>query len=824
MADVALDLSVFTKMRVAYDGYEYSPTDFDLQSLKLISECLSGSENGVAVYTPVPTALFVLCCIALPAMVLDRSLKIRSKSTYQDLQKGDLVKLRGLLGQYIGVKDGLIYIRFADGLLYGMPPNMGWTLTKYTGQRKRLSKFNRKARRDGSRELAVLQRILGLEDDKLPPFFASKVIIVADKRETHEHLMKVTIDGCGWSSVFPSRYYAKEGKGTSFGLDPLSRKPVVLFTSKLDVAVALNKNEKADVIAVMDPRRLGGYYVDLEREIRGGTSVAVLGDSKRWDRKDIEQLRASGFRVFVWNSANARPHAIIRSRVTQDTVLHRSERVVRNLARARWSLIEVPAGGCAGLDRIRRLLADVARHSRSEDLDRFIIVARQLLLSIACLPIPRNHCVQLRSRDEGLLGSLRDFGIRARVTVSDRASAVIDETIRLAEGALRSCHDQHPKAEKLLERAALLADDGCVIARTTEDQSLMSEWLKAHGVWARVQRIDEAFRSSMLGDSVLLPGWWGRPQTRFDYSGLYSNHEVIVFPYEREWRVEQLRHEARFLGGLSISTKPSIVSEAARFDDLDEIIARVSSRVYESTMSTLDAMGETEAIVSATPVRFGNDYYALLTPRHRCRCIDFDTDRIVVKTPSELQPGDVLVFVKDSADDIFDRLVAAAREVGPTMAETVRLAGLWKTALLETLTGGTSDPRTIQARLSKVGVIRSTAAIRRWLTDEDTIGPEDDAIRAIAKFTGHAELRARLEDVLSACRRLRALHVRLGRYLATAIVSSVVGEESDTEDGVLASIVQDLSEHAEAVTVLSVAPEMVDVPVSKANRLIDINM
>jgi hypothetical protein len=825
VADAGLDLSVLDRMRVAYDGHEYRLTDFDLHNLRLLGELFSAPENGVAVFSPVPAGLLVLTCVMLPAMVLKRSLKVRSQSTYKDLRKGDLVKLRGLVGRYGGVgEDGLISVWFAKGLRYGMPLEMAWKLTRYNGRVKALSRFDRRAKRDGSREVAVLQDILGLEEDELPPFFTSRLVVVADKRETYEHLMRVTVNGCPWSSVFPAAYHTKVDKRTSFGMDPLRRNPIILFTSRLDTALELNRSDKADVIAVMDSKRLVGYYLDLEKEMSGGTAVAIIGDSKRWARREIEQLRTSGFRVSVWSSGNARPLAIRRSDTSAETVLHRSSRVLRNLAWAKWSFLEVAPGGCANLNTCWKLVFDLARHSHSEDSDQFISEARQLLLSLACLPIPRAHCRQLHVRDEGLLERLRSTGIRARTTVSDKTSTLIERIICSAEEALGSCYDSHPKEERFLERAALLTDGGCVIARTGEDQHCLSEWLNAHDLRTRVCRITEVFRRSIPGDTALLPGWWGGSQSRLEYSGLFAGHEIVAFQYEREWQGRQSENETRFLRDpSSSSTKPGVVMDAGHPDDLDEIIERVSSRVYHTAITTMGALAETEGVAQAIPVRFGSDFCAFLTPTHRCRCIDFDADRIVVKTPAELEPGDVLVFVKDSADDIFDRLVAAAREASPAMAETVRLAGLWKSALRESVAGGTPDVRTVQARLRAVGVKRSAAAIRRWLTDEDAIGPEDDALHAIAEFTGHAELRSRLEDVLFACRRLRALHVRLGRYLAAAIVSSVVGDDPDAEESLLASIVHDLSEHAEAVTVLSVAREAVEVPVSKVNRLLDIS-
>lgn len=818
-----LDLSIIDRMRIAYDGQAYRLTDFDLQNLRILDESFSLPERGVAIFSPVPTSLLVLSCITMPAMALKHSMQVRSQSTYRDLHKGDLVSLRGLVGRYDGVREGRVYIWFANGLCYGMPLEMAWKLTKYEGRVRRLSRFDRLARRDGSREIAVLQSILGLEDERLPPFFTSRLIVVSSKSETYEHLRKVTVNGTPWSSVFPAAYYAKANSRASFGLDPLRRSPVILFTSKLETALALNRKVRADAIAIAGPSRLIGYYLDLEKEMRNGTAVTLIGDSKRWDRREIEQLRTLGFRVSVWNSRNARAFTIRRSDDLSDTVLHRSSRVMRNLAWAKMSIFEVASRDCDNLSKIRDLIYGVGKHSHSAEADRFVLAARQLLLSLACLPVPRAHCQQLHSRDQELLVRLKTAGIQARVTVSDRVSGLIEKTVVLAEEALDSCHGCHPKEEQFLQRAALLTEGSLIIARTREDRVLLSKWLEGHGLQPRVACITDVMRRLVPGNTALLPGWWGGRQSRLEYSGLFAAFEVVLLPYERKWYEGQKEYEVRLLESASGSAPGSGASwDGDSPDNLDEIIERVTNRLYETGADTLSTLPMTEVVVKATPVRFGSDCCAFLALGYRCRCIDFDADKIIVKAPSEIEPGDVLVFVKDSADDIFDRLVAAVKESSATMAEMVRLASLWKDALLESISGATSGVRVIQQRLRSAGVERSSAAIRRWLTDDDMIGPEDDAIRAIAEFADHVELRKRLEDVLDACRRIRALHVRLGRYLAAAIVSSVVGDETDVEDGKLASIVKDLSDHAEAVTVLSVANEAIDVPVSKTNRLLDV--
>ncbi len=148
------------------------------------------------------------------------------------------------------------------------------------------------------------------------------------------------------------------------------------------------------------------------------------------------------------------------------------------------------------------------------------------------------------------------------------------------------------------------------------------------------------------------------------------------------------------------------------------------------------------------------------------------------------------------------------------------MAELWKHAFLRYMRIHDLSCWEFQQRLSQVRVERTVATIRTW-GRKDCIGPEDDALRAIAEITQDPELNARLDDVLAACRQIRSLHIGLGRYLARAIVSSTASDLLPEEEAVLQRVSSDLSTHAEVVTVREIATKKVNVPLNRTNRLLN---
>ena len=106
------------------------------------------------------------------------------------------------------------------------------------------------------------------------------------------------------------------------------------------------------------------------------------------------------------------------------------------------------------------------------------------------------------------------------------------------------------------------------------------------------------------------------------------------------------------------------------------------------------------------------------------------------------------------------------------------MAESWKTALRRL----GNDPATVQMRLERQGLLRSTATIAGWLRNPHLIGPGDsDDVRIVAEASGDTKLLGELDPVADAISRIRGAQIGAGSRLTQLIVDEVRGRLSQLD-------------------------------------------
>lgn len=827
------DLSFIEDLDLRYANEAYSLTDYDVCNINTICSSILGDAGDQVVLGPTSFVTMLLGSIACAVGLLNHSLKSQSDAMHKVLNKGDIVRLDGKCGRFLGVGSfqgsvdsrPKLKVQFRDGLVVGIDLDQAWRLTKCAPGRRRIDRFDKKVQQT-TRPYYVLRELLGFKKNEIPPALNVKLPVVAIKRESVLHYPNMSIGDLPCPSVLPAGYYSSEERFERLGNDPLQRDPIVCFTSDFEVAASIASNHRITTgVLVCDHRKLRGNLSRVADLQGNGKRTVLLSGVSSMEADDIANFERLGFKIVSWTSSALRdtgtkPVSLLQP--TSQNPLVRAGCLLHNVAYGKTGLLTVDSAEGEQIGKLMDRLHLVSNSmSHTDDLRRFLGISYGFLMQRACLPLSLQQLDMLGYHHEGLMNELDRLLMILHTTAPSSVTALLDE---IREGII-CCADNHefshPKHEVFREAVNGLGVGDCVLVRNNKDKRILREWLLKYAEPFRVSTLGQALDCNEAVLNCLSLGWYGRRHSRLKYSGFHRNDTTILYPFESRWKEANSRATADYLRKVSTGAKP--ISDTASTEltspDLEEIIDRISAEWGHSLLGRQSESADDLSTVEAIPVAFEEDYVAFLTPGHNCRSLDEEGERIVVKRVTELRRGDLLVFVKGSAEDIFDKLTGIIKRSNADIRKQADLAELWKEVLLRYIQVHDLSLREFQERLRQVGVERTVATIRTW-REKDCIGPEDDALRGIARITQEPELNARLDDVLEACRQMRSLHVGLGRYLARAIVSSAASDLLPEKGILLQQVSGDLSAHAEIVTVRETARKEVRVPLNKTNRLL----
>ena len=250
------------------------------------------------------------------------------------------------------------------------------------------------------------------------------------------------------------------------------------------------------------------------------------------------------------------------------------------------------------------------------------------------------------------------------------------------------------------------------------------------------------------------------------------------------------------------------------FGDVDEVLRSSIRRFIRRTGDDDDA-----DLVRARVVGFMGGSWAAFTPSHQIIIVShlFDLSgghqqEVAMTSVANISTGDVLLLRTGSDRDAVREL--AELRISPS---TIQLAELWKRALRDYLCSNPSLEN-LQTKLGREGCNKELSTIRRWITDDNVIGPQHVAtdIAAIAKVTGDELLTNAESDCAAAIVTVRSAHVTAGMRLAEEVVRRV-GEWA--EAGATPDEMVELEDRLVMVTVEFVEHKEIDVPISVVNRL-----
>lgn len=834
IAEEPVDLSFVRDLDLHYDGEPYRLGDYDLRNAAVICNSILGDGGDQVILGPTSVSAMLLGSIICAFALINTGLQSQSEAMHKMLKKGDKVLLDGKRGEFVevGFFEGgssasrqKIKIQFRD-LLFGLDIDQAWRLTKCGPQTRRIDKFDAKIRHRQESPLNIMTELLGFKKNQIPPALNVKLLVVAEKRNSVAQYSKMFIGSVPCASILPAGYYSREDRYESIGEDPFYRDPIVCFVSSMEVAARVaNSHPHVKGLLICGDRKLRGNLPYVANLQASGKRTVVLSDIRQFDRANIHRLDSMGFKVTAWTPTTLRKAGVREmSPVTvPSNPLVRAGRILQNVAYGKRESLIVRSAEGDQVGFIRDKLFHILRTtSRTDHMARFTQFVYGLLTQITCMPLPLEQLDRPGYDYKQLIDTMNELIARMYTAVSVDVISLLREIREDTLRCIESHRHYHPKHAVFSKAVDELDDRDCILVRRKRDQSILDDWLTSKGKALRILTLTQALTSGDTVPRCLSLGWYGREHAKLRYSGFCGSESIIQYPFEQSWMGANSRDISAYMKRVSAPSASQSSYQKVQFTspDLEELIDSLLAEWGRSGEERQSGIPGDLAVADAIAVEFDEECIAFLTSGYNCRCLDEEDEKITQKKVSELEIGDLMVFVKNSAEDIFDKLTDMVKENNSDIREQTDLAALWKRVLVHYIETNRMSFPEFQRLLSMAGVERSVTAIRVW-QQEACIGPEDDALIAIAKVVQDPELNDRLKEVLAACRQIRSLHIRLGRYLARAIVSSAAGEQMSEDDWMLQGITQDLSKHAEVVAVRRIGQREVSVPSNKVNRLLD---
>ena len=651
------------------------------------------------------------------------------------------------------------------------------------------------------------------------------------KKELLRHYPKISICEHLCPSVLPAGYYSAEGSLKLIRGDKLQREPVLCFTSDFEMAAHIaNKHPCVAGVLVCDHRKLGGNLSRVVKLQANNIRTVLFTDTSILAGDKLKNLQSLNFKVTAWTPSAVRtisPKPISATK-RKSNPFEQAKHLVANMAQGKLQplLVEDPMGEEIGSiwDKLHKLSIWL---TRADDVTHFLNFCFGLIRRLTNMPFSLEQREHLKdSIHTKSLEKLTELTLSLSTFIPYELISHVNE---IHDGIIQCVNNHkhhHPKYGTFCQALKNLRTGDCILVRTKREKNVLSAWLAQYNSFPdsplRILTLKQALKLNKPMENCLSLGWYGREHARLKYTGLFSSEKIILYPFEKKWMNTNSQYTAdyfRRFAPTSSKVGQSKIDIEFTPTGLEEVIDKIFARWEDSLSNQSSPSADDAAISEATIVEFEEDYMALLTSGYNCRCLNEKKEKIVVKKVAQLKPGDLLVFVKDSAEDIFDKLTELIKQSDKDIKDKADLVALWKRVFMDYMQIQEMSIAEFQKKLKQVGIERTTSTVRSWM-DKGCICPEEDALRAIALIVQDAKLNSYLGKVIVACRQIRSLHGRLGKYLARMIVSATSGPLL-VEESKLQELLGDLSSYADVMEVCKKGRKKVLVPTNMTNRLLD---
>lgn len=708
-----------------------------------------------------------------------------------------------------------------------------------------------------------LSYIFDVDMAEIPAQIDVSVVVVAERSAFGEICKQVRIvygDGKTVSllDIIPAAYYTGSGDEYQYGLNPAKAEPVLKVTGKISTA--------RDLVLDKHGNKVVGLLVT-------GSISFMENDSELADLLRRKILRFAhvisplktniGERILdIYD--NAAVFACTKELLTQSNQMIRSEnpftlelhRQIMSVIHNTVTPIVVPEGWDWDEYRLIKQAILAIRQSNWQDSEKddFVLTAYGLLnlMNTAVFSMDEME----KAIHEGWVKQVvlpPQERIAKLWDIADRADSLLEPCIMVAD-ALEQMYKERlnrsPKADALGKYFKEHA--GCKIA-VIVPKAYYSDILRftypnyfqdSRIICVTANRFD--FRREY--DAVLCIGEISNK--RFDplQCSIVRNIDILLysceekaFSFKRKRQRKFERNLNRRIGFAENNDEPedndtpeekNLASDLRQFSVLDEYIDSFNAfdvrKIAHAGTSEGGHIPTAEvkyvgSFVTGEQILFSKYYAAVV--------FDGASERVTEKSPEELLPGDVLVFVKRNdytkniVDFIYERLLREGK-LGESAVNAYEKSQYWKEALREYKRENDLTYRTVAQNLRKIGSKMQEVTVRQWLIeDSHIVGPRNEqTMEYIAAVTQDPYLLADSHGFFVSCGEVRHDRRKILNLIAKAISDKLSGNLP--QEGSVLSVVYDnvdsLSETMELENVselsesINVSVNLVNTPITEA--------
>lgn len=662
----------------------------------------------------------------------------------------------------------------------------------------------------------------------IPTQMDMSIVIVADRTEFYEICRQVKIvygegKDVGLLDIIPAAYYTSGGEKYQFGANPTKAEPVLKVTGKISTARDLvlykrgnrvvgllvtgdaslmdNGSELADLL-----RRKTLRFVHVTTPMRGGVSERIL------DMYENASVFACTKEFLIKNTNE------IYSPNPFTTELYRQ---ISNIIDNTVTPIPVPDGWC--WDEYRRLKKAimVIKQSNWQDSkkDDFVVTANGLVNLLNTAVFPMSAMEQAVAK-----GIINQAVVSPKVRISELWN-IADCADTMQENCMLVADMLECKYKERLERSPkddmlggyIVSHPGARIVIVVPKAYYANILRFTHPEYFNSDNVicvtANRFNMRQEYDAILCVGEINNK--KFDPLQCLASRNINVLLYDCEEKIfthrknKQAKNERKLnrkisalYGTVDIEEEETpaeteLEADVRQFYTLDEYVEAFNTfnirNFAQNGASAAGAVLVSEVkyvgvFVSGEQIFFSKYYSAVV--------FDNMSGTVIEKSPDQLEPGDILVFVKHGdytkniVDYIYEKLLHAGR-LGQGAVGAYEKSQYWKEALREYKESNDFNYRKVAQKLREAGGSMKEVTIRQWLVeDSHIVGPrEERTMEYIAAVTQDPHLLADAHGFFEACGAVRHDRRRILDLIAKAINDKLSGNVPSK--GSILSIVYD---------------------------------
>lgn len=866
----------FGKINLSIGEYTFARSDYDWVNTQILFNAIAEEgNNDLAIFSPHGFVLTLYSLLIMSFAELQRDLTNKENAIENNLKKGDRVKLDGYLGicegrekhegrEYFAIRCGgqmntLVYVFIPDGLD---------RLQMYSGPATKLR--GHKRRKEYKKPGEAFSDLLQLDINKLNIVRTSRIAVISERKNLIDVLQALKINDYAFTDLFPTVKLVNPNKYLKIPGTRLIGYPVNMIVSNFDTILEfIQKGNKISAVIIDGASKIKNNYGNINalKDCGGVEDILIFLDHR--DLEEKSRLDKMDFKIWIWTKKDIEEIKNVGNwkfpKEESCDPFGGHYTILKSLAGQKTNLIDVRLAKTISsqlFEESRDILINIQKKTDNQEnpqVKQFLINSYGLLLYFQHVLFPIGFSLELAKGQELNYPDpsimLEKIKIAAEELLLKHLSSDFKKLFYPLLSNLEKLHLQFQednfKAHKLID--VFKENKGyktVIVVRKPWQREVLVKWFGKNKIYLEenLGRMNDIFDfksfqrlngESYYYDRAIFSGWYGYEHRYIFNSGIAHQIDFLLYPFEKIQIGQFLQHLEKdtfnlrnsrnriailgmdvnmFQGIEEISAKTDY---EAHGDDIEKIISNISLSAFsnQKIYGSDDSMDTTKV----RHVVFEEDAHAFFTESYGAKRLNRLEAKVEEKCVGELTVGDEIIFIGDSKRDVFEELIQIAEAV-ESIAEEVRLSKIWKEAIRKYLTAKGITCFGFADELRKLGCERHWVTVENWITNPRIIGPEEEnlIIKAIADVTGDQELNSRLQEVIYSCRKIRALHIRLGRYLAQCILASIDAQREGKIEGMMRERIKELSGHILIRQIRAIDENEVSVSKDKVNRLIDI--